>query len=134
MTTPETTPGRRPGLGTAIKDVREHATTLVGLEVELAKLELQKKLATFGAGVALFLAAAVLVVYGVGFLFATIAAGLATFLPTWVAILIVTLLLFLVAALLGIIGRSQVRKGSPPVPEQAIEEAKKTAEALKSDA
>jgi hypothetical protein len=133
MTTPETTPGR-PGLGTAIKDVREHATTLVGLEVELAKLELQKKLATFGAGVALFLAAAVLVVYGVGFLFATIAAGLATFLPTWVAILIVTLLLFLVAALLGIIGRSQVRKGSPPVPEQAIEEAKKTAEALKSDA
>ena len=61
MTTPETTPGRRPGLGTAIKDVREHATTLVGLEVELAKLELQKKLATLGAGAALFLAAAVLV-------------------------------------------------------------------------
>jgi putative superfamily III holin-X len=134
MTTPDATASRRPGLGTAVKNVREHATTLVGLEVELAKLELQKKLAALGVGVALFVAAAVLVVYGVGFLFATIAAGLATFLPTWVAILIVTLLLFLFAALLGIIGRSQLRKGSPPVPEQAIEEAKKTSEALKSDA
>ena len=132
MTTPDTTAGGRPGLGTAIKNVREHATTLVGLEVELAKLELQNKAAALGAGVALFVAAAVLVVYGVGFLFATIAAGLATFLPTWVAILIVTLLLFLLAALLGIVGRSQLRKGTPPVPEQALEEARKTSEALKA--
>jgi Putative Actinobacterial Holin-X, holin superfamily III len=117
-TTPDATSEQRPGLGDAIKNVREHATTLAGLEVELARLELKKKVAALGAGA--------------GFLFATVAAGLATFLPTWVAILIVALVLFGFAALLGIVGRSQIRKGTPPVPEQAIEEARKTSEALKA--
>ena len=131
-TTPDAPAEQRPGLGDAIKNVREHATTLAGLEAELARLELKKKFAALGAGVGLFLGAAVLVVYGVGFLFATVAAGLATFLPLWVAILIVTLLLFAFAALLGIVGRSQIRKGTPPVPEQALEEARKTSEALKA--
>jgi hypothetical protein len=134
MTTPDATAERRPGLGAAIKNVREHATTLAGLEAELAKLELQKKLGALGAGVALLVGAVILVLYGLGFAFATLAAGLATFLPTWAAILIVTLLLFLLAVVLAAVGRSQVRKGTPPVPEQAIEEARKTQEALKSNA
>jgi hypothetical protein len=134
MTTPDATADGRPGLGAAIKNVREHATTLAGLEVELAKLELQKKLAALGVGVGLLVGAVLLVLYGLGFAFATLAAGLATFLPTWVAILIVTLVLFLLAVVLAFVGRSQVRKGTPPVPEQAIEEARKTQEALKSNA
>jgi uncharacterized membrane protein YqjE len=134
MTTPDAATDGRPGLGAAIANVRGHATKLAGLEVELAKLELQKKLAALGAGVGLLVGAVVLVLYGLGFAFATLAAGLATFLSTWLAILIVTLLLFLLAAVLGLIGRSQIRKGTPPVPEAAIEEAKKTQEALKSDA
>ena len=67
----------------------------------------------------------------VGFLFATLAAGLATFLPWWLALLIVTLLLGLLVATLGLIGRSKIQKGSPPVPEQAIREAKLTGEAIR---
>ena len=67
----------------------------------------------------------------VGFLFATLAAGLATFLPWWLALLIVTLLLGLLVATLALIGRSRIQKGSPPVPEQAIREAKLTGEAIR---
>ncbi len=120
-------------LGSAAKEVAEHASALVRLEVELAKLEVNRKLASLGAGIGLGLGAAVVAVYMVGFLFATIAAGLATFLDVWLALLIVTLFLLLVAGVLGFLAMNRIKKGAPPLPEQAIEEAKLTSEALKSD-
>ena len=140
MHTPDAEPEtRRPadangrGLGAAVKDVSEHAKALVALEIELAKLELQGKAAALGVGAGLLVGALILALYGLGFTFATIAAGLATFLPTWAALLIVALFLFAVALVLALIGRGRVQRGTPPVPEQAIQEARLTQEALKSD-
>ena len=120
-------------LGSAAKEVAEHASALVRLELELAKLELSKKAGALGLGIGLGIGAAVVAVYMVGFLFATIAAALATFLATWLALLIVTLFLLLVASVLGLIGVNRIKRGTPPVPEQAIAEAKLTSEALKAD-
>ena len=120
-----------PGVGEAAKQVADHAKALVGLELELAKVELTQKLGSFGLGVGLAVGAAVVALYAIGFLFATIAAALATFLPTWLALLLVTLLLVAVAAVLGLVGLGRIRRGTPPVPEQAIEEAKLTTEAMK---
>jgi hypothetical protein len=54
-------------------------------------------------------------------------------LSTWLALLITTLILLGLAGVLGILALGRIRKGTPPVPEQAIEEAKRTSEALKSD-
>jgi hypothetical protein len=93
----------------------------------------KQKVTNLGVGIGLAVAAAVFALYGLGFLFATIAAGLATAMSTWLAILIVTLGLFIVAAILGLIAKSRIEKGTPPIPEQAILEAKLTTEALKSD-
>jgi uncharacterized membrane protein YqjE len=121
------------GLGATAKDVAEHASSLFRLALELATLELKKKAANLGLGAGLAAGAAVFALYGVGFLFATIAAGLATAMPTWLAILIVTLALFVIAGILGLIGLNRIKKGTPPVPEQAIREAKLTTNALKSD-
>ena len=121
------------GLGATAKDVAEHASSLFRLELELATLELKKKAANLGLGAGLAAGAAVFALYGVGFLFATIAAGLATAMPTWLAILIVTLGLFVIAGILGLIGLNRIKRGTPPVPEQAIREAKLTTNALKSD-
>jgi hypothetical protein len=132
MPTRATEPGDA-SLGSAAKDVAEHASALVRLELELAKLEVGRKVGALGAGIGLGLGAAVVAVYMVGFLFATIAAALATFLPAWLALLIVTLFLLLVAAGLGLLALNRIKKGSPPVPEQAIEEAKLTSEALKGN-
>jgi Putative Actinobacterial Holin-X, holin superfamily III len=120
-------------LGSAAKDVAEHASALVRLEIELAKLEVSRKVGSLGAGVGLGVGATVVAAYMVGFLFATIAAGLATVMPVWLALLIVTLFLLLVAVVLGLFAMNRVKKGAPPVPEQAIAEAKLTTEALKSD-
>jgi hypothetical protein len=121
-------------VGTAVKDVADHAKRVVGLEVELAKLELSRKIAALGLGIGLGVGAATFAVFGLGFAFATVAAALATFLSTWLALLIVTAFLFFLAGVLGLLALSRIKRGTPPVPEQAIEEAKLTTEALKTDA
>jgi uncharacterized membrane protein YqjE len=121
------------GLGAAVKEVAERASSIVRLELELAALELKRKVVSLGLGIGLALGAAVFLVFMLGFAFATIAAALATAMPTWLALLITTFLLFVFAAVLGVLGLAKIRKGSPPVPEQAIREAKLTSEALKSN-
>jgi multisubunit Na+/H+ antiporter MnhC subunit len=46
-------------------------------------------------------------------------------------LLIVTLGLFGLAGVLGVLALGKIKRGTPPVPEQAIREAKLTTEALK---
>jgi Putative Actinobacterial Holin-X, holin superfamily III len=120
-------------LGSAAKEVAEHASALVRLEIELAKLEVGRKVQSLGIGVGLGAGAALFALYAVGFLFATIAAGLATVVDVWLALLIVTLFLLVATGILGLLAVNRIQKGAPPLPEQAIEEAKLTTEALKSD-
>jgi uncharacterized membrane protein YqjE len=123
----------QPGVGAAAKQVAEHASTLAKLELELAGLELKQKAGALGTGVGLGLGAAVVALYAVGFLLATVAAALAIVLDAWLALLIVTVGLLAIAALLGLLARGRIKRGTPPVPELAIREAKLTSEALKSD-
>jgi Putative Actinobacterial Holin-X, holin superfamily III len=131
MHTPVSESQTNGGVGGAAKSVAEHASAIARLEIELAAFELKKKVTTLAVGIGMGVGAAVFALFGLGFVFATIAAALATFLPTWLALLIVTIGLFVLAALLGGLARGRIRKGTPPVPEQAIREAKLTTEALK---
>ncbi len=121
------------GVGAAAKQVAEHATTLAKLELELAGLELKRKAGALGAGIGLGIGAAVVGLFALGFALATIAVALAIVLDAWLALLIVTLGLLAVAGTLGLLARNRVKRGTPPVPEQAIREAKLTTEALKGN-
>lgn len=121
------------GLGAAVKEVAERTSSIVHLELELAAIELKRKVASLGLGIALSLAAAVMLVFFIGFAFATIAAGLATAMSTWLALLITTGIILAFVLVLAALGVLKIQKGSPPLPEQAIREAKLTTEALKSD-
>ena len=132
MPTPEAE-SNRGGLGAAVKDVTEHASAWFRLERELAIIELKKKITSFGLGLVLAIGAALVALYALGFLFATVAAALATFMPTWLALLVVTLFLLVTAGILGAVGMSRIKRGTPPVPEQAIREAKLTTSALKGN-
>ncbi len=123
----------KPGVGDAAKQVAEHASSLAKLELELAGLELKKKVGSLGAGLGLGIGAGLVTLYALGFAFATIAAALALFLSTWLALLIVTAGLLALAGILGLLALRRIKKGTPPVPEQAIKEAKLTTEALKSN-
>jgi hypothetical protein len=116
----------------AARGVAEYASSVARLEIELATLELKQKLATLGVGIGLLAGAGLFALYMLGFGLASAAAGLATFLPWWLSLLIVTGILAVLVALLAGLGLARVRKGSPPVPEQAIREAKLTTAAIKS--
>jgi Putative Actinobacterial Holin-X, holin superfamily III len=121
------------GLGAAVKEVAERASAIVRLELELATLELRRKIVSLGLGIAFAIAAAVLLLFMIGFAFAAAAAALTLVMPTWAALLVVTGIIFLGVAVLGLLAMNRIKRGTPPVPEQAIREAKLTTEALKAN-
>jgi hypothetical protein len=123
---------RRVGLGAATKAVSERVSSIVRLEIALAVSELKRKVVALGLGIGLLVGAGLFLFFMLAFALATIAAAFATFLSTWLALLIVTGILFAVAGALGFVGVTLLAKGTPPVPEQAIEEAKLTTEALRN--
>jgi VIT1/CCC1 family predicted Fe2+/Mn2+ transporter len=121
------------GVGAAVKEVAERASAIVRLELELAVLELKRKVIALGLGIAFAIGAAVMLLFLVGFAYAAAAAALALVMPTWAALLVVTGIIFAKVLLLALLAVNRIRKGTPPVPEQAIREAKLTTEALKSN-
>jgi putative superfamily III holin-X len=130
MPTRETDPQ---GLGAAVKEVAERASSIVHLELELAALEVKRKVVALGLGIGFAIGAAFMLLFMVAFGYAAIAAALTLVLPTWAALLVVTGILLLQAGLLGALAVNRIKKGSPPIPEQAIREARLTTEALKSN-
>lgn len=120
------------GLGAAAKAVGDRVSSIVRLEIQLAVSELKRKVVALGLGIGLLVGAGLFMLFMLGFALATVAAAFATFLSTWLALLIVTGILLLLGGLLGFLGVTALAKGSPPVPEQAIQEAKLTSEALKN--
>jgi hypothetical protein len=121
------------GLGEIVNEVSTKASLLVREEIELAKAEVTAKVSKLAKGAGFFAGAGVLAVFGLIYFFHFLAIGIAdwTGLKLWVGYAIVTAGIFLIAAVLAFLGLRSVKKGTPPVPELAIEEAKKTQAALK---
>jgi hypothetical protein len=120
------------GLSGAAQRVADHARQFVRLEIQLATAELKRKIAALGVGAALLLGAALFGFLGLCFGLAAAAAGIATALAWWLSLLIVCGGLMLLTMLLAGIGYLMLQKGTKPVPEQAVEEARLTTEALRN--
>ena len=120
------------GLSGATKRVADHARSFVRLELQLAAAEMKKRVVALGLGIALVVGAAVLALAALAFGLAAATAGIATALPVWAALLIMFGGILLLAAALGGIGAVLLKKGAKPVPEQAIEEARLTTEAIRN--
>jgi hypothetical protein len=119
------------GLSGATRRVADHARSFVQLELQLATAELKRKIAALGVGIGLAGGAAICALLALCFGLAAAAAGIATALPVWAALLIMGGALFLLAGILGGVGVVLLRKGAKPVPEQAVQEAQLTTEALR---
>ena len=121
-------PSRR-GVGELFLDVSERTTTIVREEIELAKAEISEKLSKLlrggavgaAAGAFAFLALIMLLV-GLSFLIDDL------FFDDhlWPGFLIVAAILLLLAGLAGWLAYRSIQAGSPPMPEQAIEDVKQT--------
>jgi uncharacterized membrane protein YqjE len=117
-----------------LKDLSDQTTTLVRKEFELAKMELAEKGKKAAAGAGMFGGAGLFGVFAFGALTACVIAALATFLPVWLAALIVAIVYAAIAAVLGLRGKSQVQQATPPVPEQAVDSTKEDLEWVKTRA
>ncbi|MDX6608361.1 MAG: hypothetical protein QOF85_286 [Solirubrobacterales bacterium] len=118
-------------------DVAEKSSSLVREEIELAKTEVSEKVSKLLRGSVVGLAAGtfaflalILVMEGVAWLLAEeVFDGNA-----WPGFFVEAALFLLIAAAAGFIAYRSVQAGAPPVPEQAIEEAKLTKATLESGA
>ena|SRR5690348_10706406 len=119
-------------LGEIVAEVSSKASLLVREEIELAKAEVSQKVKRLGIGAGLLAVAGAFMFFFLIFFLHMLALGIADWftLKAWVGYAIVCILLLLFAGLLGLIALRTFKKGSPPVPKMAIEEAKKTREAI----
>ena len=86
---------------------------LLQLEGELAKAEANEATGYATRGLGLGAAAAVMLLLFSGFLFLTVMFALDTAMPQWLAALITAGIILLIAAVLGLLARSQLQKFSP---------------------
>ncbi len=117
-----------------LKQLSDQTTTLVRQELDLAKAELAAKGKKAGLGAGMFGGAGVFGLYAVGALTACVILALSTAIAGWLAALIVTVAYGAIAGVLALIGRSKVKQGVPPVPDQTVESVKQDVESTKQRA
>jgi uncharacterized membrane protein YqjE len=125
---------RAPQIGDTITEISEKASLLVREEIELAKAEVTQKATRLGKGTAVAALAGIFAVTGLMFLLHTLAWFIAYLIDDQVfwGFLIVTAGLFLFAGIAAMIGFRWIKKGAPPTPDMAIEEAKRIQETVTS--
>jgi uncharacterized membrane protein YqjE len=122
-------------IATAIADISERATLLVREEIELAKAEVTEKAMKLVRGAVVGAAAGIFFVMALVFLLVGCAWLLYYYLPVgdfayfW-GFFAMAAILVVLGVIAGLIAAKVVKKGSPPVPSMAIEEAKKIRETV----
>lgn len=125
------------GLGEIVGDISTKVSLLVREEIALARTEVGEKVAKLARGAAVGAAAGVFAFLALIYFLHALAYFLTDVLDgdidtgfVWPGYLIVTGILLLLAAVAGLVAARFVRRGNPPTPQLAIDEARKTREAL----
>jgi uncharacterized membrane protein YqjE len=118
--------------GELVTQLTEQVSTLVRDELALARAELVEKGKRAGTGAGLLGGAGVLALYGVGGLLVTAVAALSLVWPVWLAALVVTVVLFVIAGVAALIGKKQVGEAMPPAPTAAVQSTKSDVDAVKT--
>jgi len=119
-------------LGDIVGEVSAKASLLVKEEIELAKAEVAQKAKRLGIGAGLAAVAGAFLLFFLIFFLHMLALGFSEWfdLLPWVGYAMVCVLLLVFAGILAFIAMRLFKKGSPPVPQMAIDEAKKTRAAI----
>jgi tetrahydromethanopterin S-methyltransferase subunit C len=124
MASTETNDLRDRPIGELMKQLAQETTTLVRQEIELAKAEVTQKGRRAGVGIGILGAAGVVGLLTAGALTAFLILVLDTFMPAWLAALIVTVVYAAIAGVLYLRGREKVEEVGKPIPEQTVETVK----------
>jgi uncharacterized membrane protein YqjE len=114
-------------LANAIQEITEKAQLLVHEEIELAKAEMTEKVTKLAKGAVFGIVAGVFAVFALIYLLHALSWGLWETIGGdtnfWLGFLITGVLILILGAIAGLIAMRLIKKGSPPKPELAIEEA-----------
>jgi uncharacterized membrane protein YqjE len=118
----------------AIQEVTDRAQLLIREEIELAKVEVEEKAMSIARGAVVGAVAGFFVFMAMIFLLIGAALGLDDLLGNaylWAGFLIVAGALLLLAGLGAFIAVRALKRGTPPTPDRAIEEARLIRETVK---
>jgi hypothetical protein len=127
-------------IGETINEITERATLIVREEIELARTEVEEKVKSLVRGAAIAAAAGFFALLGVIILLEAISWVFYdnVFSPSggniFLGFLIVAVLLFILGGLAGWLAARAFKKGSPPTPDMAIDEAKLIRETVEASA
>ena len=114
-------------LARAVQDITEKAQLLVHEEIELAKAEMTEKVTKLIKGAVFGIVAGVFAVFALIYLLHALSWGINDLLDVstavWAGYLITGGLILLVGLIAGLLALRFVKRGSPPTPKLAIEEA-----------
>lgn len=114
-----------------VTDMSAQVSRLIRDEMRLATEEMRSKGKHAGIGAGLAGAAGVTALLGVATLIACVVLALALVLPAWAAALIVGATLLIVASLMALMGRAQLKRATPPVPGEAMSGLERDVETVK---
>jgi membrane protein len=114
-----------------VERLSRQVSQLVRGELELARSELRTKGKRLGTGAGLAGGASVVAIGSLLALLTAVIAAVALVVPVWVTALIVGLVLLIVASVLGLLGKKQVQRGTPPVPGRAIHGVQQDVQAVR---
>jgi uncharacterized membrane protein YqjE len=117
--------------GELVKQVAEQVSVLVRDELKLAQLEMSRKGREAGKGMGMMGGGGLVALYGVACLIACAIIAISHVLQPWLSALIVGAALLFVAAVVAVVGRSHLRKASPPTPTEAVESVKTDVEEVR---
>jgi uncharacterized membrane protein YqjE len=114
-------------LARAIQDVTERAELLVREEIALAKAEMTVKTQRLVKGAIFGIVAGVFAVLALIYLLHALSWALWSLLggetDYWLGFVITGVVILVLGVIIGLIARSMIKKGSPPTPQLALEEA-----------
>jgi hypothetical protein len=125
-------PGGEQSTADLVQRASEQISRLVRDELALARAELTEKGKHAGIGVGLFGGGGVMALYGFGALVGAVILLLALAMPGWLAALIVAVLLFAVAGVMALVGRSQVKRATPPQPTETVSNVRADVDTVKT--
>jgi Flp pilus assembly protein TadB len=103
-----------------VTQLSEQVSRLVRDELQFTRLEMTRKGKQAGAGAGLLGGGGVVALYGLACLVACVIIAISGAIAAWLAALIVGAALLAVAGIAAMLGRSRLRRATPPVPRQAL--------------
>src|SRR5687767_11166150 len=120
-------------LGALVHQLTAQVPELIRSEIRLAQAEVAEKGKAAGVGIGMFSVAGLLAFFGLAALVTTAILGLANVVDAWLAALIVALVLLVIAAIVGLLGKNKVASAGPPKPELAMEGLKEDIATVKGN-